>query len=81
MNLLMRLKLEFSLISHAHTLDYRREEVIVNWCLQVAWQFKPPICFPAVKQGLIYEYESDIVSIKMISMSESHWWHLFHNKA
>jgi hypothetical protein len=30
-------------------------KMVVFRCPQVAWQFQTPICFPAVKQGLILE--------------------------
>jgi hypothetical protein len=49
-------------------------------CRWFAWQFQKPICFPAVKRGLIMAQSWD-KSLKkaliwMGSMSGNHWWYL-----
>ncbi len=47
-------------------------------CPRVAWQFQTPICFQAVKQGLILEQEVEKAHIWMSSMSGTNWCRLFH---
>ncbi len=56
--------------------DYEGEDVFR--CPQATWQFQPH--FPAVKQGLIQEQDAERALIWMSSMSESHWWSLFHKE-
>ncbi len=41
--------------------------MLVFWCAGVAWQYQTPIRFPAVKRGLILEWEADR------SLSEWSW--------
>ncbi len=46
-------------------------------CSRVVWQFKPLICFPAAKQGIILQQEAEKAFSWMRLVSESHWCHLF----
>ncbi len=52
-------------------------KMFVFQCPRFARQFQPPICFPAVKQGLILELEAEKALIRMSSMPESNWRYLF----
>ncbi len=65
---------------HADPASY--VNMIVFRCPRVAWQFQTPICFPAMKQGLILDYKkSKKAFIRMSLMQESHWRYLFHKEA
>jgi hypothetical protein len=48
---------------------------------RVVWHFQTPICFPAMKEGLILEYKLNTALIWWSSIQESHWWDLFHNES
>jgi hypothetical protein len=66
--------------AHAETIDVK---MVVFWCPGVAWQNEAPICFRVVKQRLIlrYKFEKELISwFSSSSISQSHWWCLFHKK-
>jgi hypothetical protein len=54
--------------------------MVVFQCPQLARQLRTPICFPAVKQGLILKWKAEKALVWMSMTSTSDWWLLFHKE-